>query len=736
MSLKNNLITSLMLFAMLNSSLFCALANPSSYTAQNNMPRKFEQWWPVAPSHATISFTAAVQSGILHDLQIMLSEKNEIKWLDRTDAPSPDRDDLIIQLGSVNNNGSGVLLNLGGWRWHSNTNPGAIAAAGGGQCLQIAGAGKLPVNAQQAVEVIISIDVPAKSIVASARPAGSTDAYQVVMNYPISNVPAKDWRYVSFCSYQAVINITNLRITTDVVVPVGFDDEIGATDSIAVGGSDIYCISLDGKQLLSYNNESMNPNPWEPVALTGLPAVVNNGVSAPVTLEAVTCGGDNTVCILDANGAAYRLAVANDGQSANCLAIPSTGTPARIITSIAVGSAKDIWAVDSNKNVLQHNGSDWVVRAAGVGQDVAVGADGHVVAINTAGDPFFFHNGGWAKLPVLPNDLNIEQIAVVKAGDLYAVSEDNVLWRYNTPAAVAGQPAPQAAWRTLQDASGKIAKGYTNVAVNAGGTVFAITTNNEIYNTEIVEVEVAPAPAPAPLATAPTLPTAAPAPAPAIESAAVTGAVVAPPVVTNVAGVNVVSKNVVKKAAGKRAAKKAAAAGKTTGGKAAADKAPGQKTVTRAQAKKSGKINVKAQKAAVKAAAAASAATGVAPTSPTPAPSKVKAIKKAGKAQAKKAKAAVKKAAAKTAANPATKVAKKATAKKAAQSATEQATTTPKKAAGKKAAGKKAAKKAAAKKAAATNQSTTAQVVEVAETDVAQTEVAETEVTDAPVAVE
>jgi hypothetical protein len=395
-----------------------------------------------------------------------------------------------------------------------------------------------------------------------------------------------------------------------VVVPTGFDDEAGNTEAIAVGGNSIYCLSLDGRQLLWYNNDSMNPNPWEFVTLNGLPNVMNNGISSTVALEAVSCGGDDTLCLLDANGVVYRAVVATDRKSAVCTALPATAVPvARVITSIAVGNAQNIWAVDSDKNVLQHNGTDWVVRSAGVGIDVAAGADGHVVAINTAGDAFFFNNNAWAKLPVLPGDLNIDQIAVVKAGELYAVSEDDTLWHFVNNA-----------WKPLKNATGQNAIGYSNVATNAGGTVFAITSYNEIYNTEVQFITVAPV---APTAAAPAVRTT---PATSTirtlemqttpaQAAAYNGALVnvaALPAATTTIGDVTVTTNVA-------IAKKPLAKGKQT----------------RAQAKKAGKVNVRAHKAAVK-----KAGTKLVKA----VNSKVKAVKAANKAVAKANKKVVKKA--------------------------------------------------------------------------------------------
>jgi hypothetical protein len=251
-----------------------------------------------------------------------------------------------------------------------------------------------------------------------------------------------------------------------IVVPVGFDDEEGLTESVAVGGNLIFCLSPDGKQLLNYNNETMNPNPWEPIALMGLP---NN-----TTLEAVACGGYSAVFLLDANGVAYR-ATGVDPRTMICKPLAtSPASVARVITSIAAGDDETIWAVDSNRNVLQHNGTDWVVRSSGVGIDVAVGGDNYVVAINTEGNPFFFQNNGWKDLPKLPGSLNIDQIAVVKAGELYAIAEDSSLWHFVNNG-----------WTPLKSATGENAIGYKNVATNSMGTVFVTSTNNEIYNTEV-----------------------------------------------------------------------------------------------------------------------------------------------------------------------------------------------------------------------------------------------------------
>jgi hypothetical protein len=459
------------------------------------------------------------------------------------------------------------------------------------------------------------------------------------------------WRYFSFNNWAINLKYSQIRVSPPLVVPTGFDDEAGRTDSITVGGNNIYNLSVDGRQLFWYNNDSMNPNPWEAVVLNGLPNVVNNGVSSTVALEALACGGDDTFCALDANGVVYRLALGSDKKSAVCTALPATAVPvARVISSIAVGNKDNIWAVDSNKNVLQHNGTDWIVRSPGVGIDVAAGADGHVVAVNIAGNPFFFNNNAWAKLPTLPGDLNIDQIAVVKAGDLYAVSEDSTLWHFanNT-------------WAPLKNATGRIATGYSNVAANAGGTVFATSLDNEIYNTEVQFITVTPV-APAVAAPVPGTTQGAAANPVAVGQAPVTGTIR-----TLEMQMTPEQLAVYNAAAGNVATLPAQVTTTTIGdvtvvSKVAIAKKPAPKgKQTRAQAKKAGKVNVKAHKAAVK-----KASTQLVKA----VNSKVKAVKSAHKNLAKTNKKVVKSAAAK-------KAAKKAAAKKAVVAKNAQTTTTP-----------------------------------------------------------
>jgi hypothetical protein len=456
-------------------------------------------------------------------------------------------------------------------------------------------------------------------------------------------------------------------VIPSLIIPVGFDDEVGKSESIAVGGNAIYCISLDGKQLLSYNNETMNPNPWEPITLVGLPSTIINGVASTVLLEAVACGGDGTTCILDTNGAVYRVSFSNDQKTASCspllqAKVPLTGAPVvapRNIHSIAVGSALDIWAVDSNKNILQFNGSDWVVRAAGVGHDVAVGADGHVVGINVEGDPFFFHNNGWIKLPVLPNDANIDQVAVVEAGDLYAISDNGLLWHYSTSATIAGQPAPKAEWKQLKDAASKPAAGFKTVAVNAASTIFLTTSSDDIYTTDVTFIDItalitdllksiaglSSTPGSVTLVTAGTAvaPVAvAPVTVPTVQQSGIVAPVIAP--ATTIAEKTPAGDKVAvtKKAVGK----KTKVAGAEVVSKAViTKKAPKPGIITRTQAKKSKKIDVKAQKAIVKTPAkkAPSNATIAKKTNKVAARSK-KAEKKALQKNAKAAgKTAVKK---------------------------------------------------------------------------------------------
>jgi hypothetical protein len=266
------------------------------------------------------------------------------------------------------------------------------------------------------------------------------------------------------------------------IIPDGFDDELGKTESVAIGDSCIYCVSLDGKQLLYYNNDSMAPNPWEPVTLTGMPTVAPKAAAVdaptlaePVLIEAVACGGDNFTCLLDANGTVHTVTFSNN-TTGSCTPLIAAQKVARVITSIAVGNPKNIWAIDNEKNVLQFDNNDWVVRAEDMGHDIAAGSDGFVAIINTEGDPLFFNNGDWIKLPTLPNDLNLDQIAVLKNNELYGVSEDHRLWH------LSGVPA---IWTVLKDAAGKDAVGYKNVATNSSGTVFATAVNNEIYTTAV-----------------------------------------------------------------------------------------------------------------------------------------------------------------------------------------------------------------------------------------------------------
>ena len=83
---------------------------------------------------------------------------------------------------------------------------------------------------------------------------------------------------------------------------------MGKTQGIAVGGSKIYGIAYDGKSVVVYDEHTMNPNPWKPLAfktnsMTDLSSMV---------IDSIACGVDDSLFILDTLGIAYRYTAATN----------------------------------------------------------------------------------------------------------------------------------------------------------------------------------------------------------------------------------------------------------------------------------------------------------------------------------------------------------------------------------------------------------------------------------------
>lgn len=526
------------------------------------------------------------------------------------------------------------------------------AAAFGGAKLDVlppAGMMDFRIDINQTSAMVGSL--PARTVIVQARPAGRGD-FQTLATLGDQHMPAAPSKYFSLSTMSETGVFSNIRVSgiPSGDAPAEFYEESGVVRAVAVGASRILAVSEDGTQLLSYDDTSMAPNPWTPVVVNGLDPKA-------MPIDAIACGSDQAVYVLAGpatggdRGVVYK-GSSVDGRAYTFSAMPSSNAALSII-AVAAGDSNNVWAVDSDHNVLRHNGMDWAVITKGVASDIAVGSDNYVVSVNTEGEAYSYAGDGkgWTKLPELPQSADIDQIAVGSKNVIYAVDEHSAVWVLGTRGW-----SNEAMWMPVRERGYEAqAVGYANVSANAGGTVFLIDLNGEIYCNEVKLVQVMVTPSITPGA------------APVVSIAPVP---VKPAVVTRTVAKK--TKKINAKVAKKQA--KAAAVKKDASGKVIPKKkaAPARSAKVKAAAKAKAAVKKAPKKAQARAAAKKAAKGAAKPGAKKPAKTAAKkAVAAAKTAQAGKKPVAAGKKPAKVAAKKAAKTAKKAvkTAKKAVKTA-------------------------------------------------------------------
>jgi len=310
-------------------------------------------------------------------------------------------------------------------------------------------------------------------------------------------------------------------------LPMGFDEEAGDTDCIGVGSRTVILSDTKKRQgilevwckdrnpeigkLYYYDAGSMAPNPWVAVEAKVQSTDVNGNVTVSIIkpIKWLSVASDDTIVILDGNGKAYS-SHANGTPNITFTPMPlGVGNDALTFDYISVGNRSSVWAVNlPTKTIYQwvNATTGWVARQKDIGLFVAAGVDGTVVGLNTSGQAFKYTgivNGveRWEKLGA---EEGIDRVAVGDAKHIWIV-KDGLLMRWGREhkgprpdkqdvtvdaAKDAAAPKPEdfgqgkKDWVVINDKDGKPATGFEEVAVNAVGSVFAVTIDGDIFNND------------------------------------------------------------------------------------------------------------------------------------------------------------------------------------------------------------------------------------------------------------
>lgn len=337
---------------------------------------------------------------------------------------------------------------LGGW----GNNRSVVREGWFGKEIYAAEGAKLP---QPKATIGLSIDKKTKKITIT----GLTKPFEFVdPNFKEAT------QYCSLSSLDTPVKISNFDIGIDDNVPAGFEEEESAvTEDIACGSRngelEVWGVSADRTGLQRYNQYTLADDPWERVD-------AKDAAGNPLALDAVSISSDGVMVVLDARGKGHMY------DWTKKIFVPmavGAGNESLDFDVIAVGNAANIWAVDVEaKSLYQHTDLGWVLREKGVAVDVAVGVDGTVVALNDAGKPYMMVGAGkWDKI----GDLVLSAVSVGSKEHIWGVNKDNQLVEYTNDA-----------WAPVLGADGKPAQYYKDVAVNAAGTVFVLSTDDDVYH--------------------------------------------------------------------------------------------------------------------------------------------------------------------------------------------------------------------------------------------------------------
>lgn len=339
-------------------------------------------------------------------------------------------------------------------------------------------------------QITITLDSQTKTITVVAN--GAT-----VFTY---NDPAflSSVKYVSFSSWNTPITYSNISFSALAAAPTtatattstaatqataGSANEYmleeGAALYVGVGNDskkDIlaWIINEDGNSLSTFNQTATDPkNVWSV-------AVANDANNKPLAtpFSGISVSSDGVVCVLDANGKAFRY----NGKTFDAL-IDGEATSVQF-SNITVGSKDQIFAL----GVADDTGSSDVYRydeKKGWSKRekfkdavyIVAGLDGTIVVLNQDGTPLLYSG----KKSDVMGTVTFDAVAVGNKDNILGLS-DSMLYSWNATK----KDWDQVQVKGLPTTEQLTANGDSliDLAVNASGAVFILTANGDIYHND------------------------------------------------------------------------------------------------------------------------------------------------------------------------------------------------------------------------------------------------------------
>ncbi len=249
-------------------------------------------------------------------------------------------------------------------------------------------------------------------------------------------------------------------------LPLNFKTESGKALEITVGSKDgelvVCCIDLNGFPWF-YDNYSTAALPWEKQAAV-------DTLGKALLFKDIAASSDGYLAAISNDGKAYSY----DWAKKNWVIInPGTNNAAVTFTSITAGSDDEVWALGNDQVPYELTPSGWVAHKLSPSAiSISAGYDGTVIGINAFGAVFKYNDAAkkqadeWVSIP----GIELESVAVCSKDNIFGLTSYNKLWQYNGKI-----------WTAVLGQDGQPATGFHKLAVNAGGTAFALDADGDIY---------------------------------------------------------------------------------------------------------------------------------------------------------------------------------------------------------------------------------------------------------------
>lgn len=246
-------------------------------------------------------------------------------------------------------------------------------------------------------------------------------------------------------------------------LPTQFQMEIGSGKRISVGSNngvlEAFVIAPDKTEVRRYNAYNLTTDPW---SVLNVPIGPNTFIKS---FKDVAISSDNVLCILDGNGKAYRY---NSQKKLFIKLVEGPGNESLVLDYIAVGNTKDLWGVDTkSKTIYEYDtiNNKWVARVDQSGVYVTAGIDGSVIIINQKDEAVLFDGTSWQPL----TGSKVDRVALATKNSIWGIRNGQLLM------CVGGK------WRGVKGSDGRVVTDCSEIAINAAGTIFVITTDGVIY---------------------------------------------------------------------------------------------------------------------------------------------------------------------------------------------------------------------------------------------------------------